>query len=286
MASQLSSKVWFITGCSSGFGRRLAIAALARGERVIATARKVEDIQIPSSPNLSTLQLDITAGLDALKAKLNEAVKIWGQIDVLVNNAGVGCPGLLEEGGSSLLEKQFKTNVFGLLNVTSATLPHLRASKSATVVIIGSRSAYRTELAGLGFYSASKAAVHAIGETLSVELAPIKVLIVAPGSFKTEGIYNQTFYNSNPIPANDDLRRTAAKHFGPNVVRAQRGDPQKAMEAVLDVVMGEGKAKGRPWPLYLALGDDADRDIRQKSTRLLQHIDQWGDVIKNVNFDE
>jgi NAD(P)-dependent dehydrogenase (short-subunit alcohol dehydrogenase family) len=87
------------TGCSSGFGRRLVTSALARGDRVIATARKVEDIKVPPSPNLSVLQLDVTVGSEATKAKLDEAAKIWGQIDVLVNNAGVGYPGLLEEGG-------------------------------------------------------------------------------------------------------------------------------------------------------------------------------------------
>ena len=88
-----------ITGCSSGFGHRLATTALTRGDRVIATARAVENIKIPSSPRLSVLQLDVTAGFEAIKAVLAQAAKIWGQIDILVNNAGVGYPGLLEEGG-------------------------------------------------------------------------------------------------------------------------------------------------------------------------------------------
>jgi hypothetical protein len=127
----------------------------------------------------------------------------------------------------------------------------------------------------------------AIGETLSIELATfsIKVLIVIPGSFKTEGIYGQEFYTSNPIPANDDLRPAAAKFFGPNVALMRQADPEKAMNTVVDVVRGEGKANGRPWPLYLVLGEDADRHIRLKCTKLLNHVDQWGDVIKNVQFD-
>jgi len=187
---------------------------------------------------------------------------------------------------SSLLEKQFKVNVIGVLDVTNAALPHLRASKSATVVIIGSRSAYKTERAGVGHYSASKAAVHTIGETLAVEVAQfsIKVLIVEPGAFKTEGINSQKFFTSNPIAAYNDMRRTATEEFG-SIYGTQKGDPNKAMEAVVDVVRGEGKAKGRPWPLYLALGDDADEGIRQKSAKLLKHVDEWGDVIKSVNFD-
>jgi len=279
--------VWFITGCSSGFGRRLVSSAIARGDRVIATARKVENIKVAPSPNLHVLQLDVTAGFEILKAKLDEAAKVWGQIDVVVNNAGVGYPALLEEGGSSLLEKQFRTNVFGLLDVTNAALPHLRASKSGTLLIIGSRSAYRTEIPGLGHYAASKAAVHTIGETLSVELASfsIKVLIVAPGAFRTEGIYGQEFFTSNLIPAYDDLREVTIQQFG-SVAGSEKGDPDKAMEVVVDVVRGEGKAKGKPWSLYLALGDDADANIRQRSMKLLNHVDQWGDVIKSVNFDE
>lgn len=281
-----SPKVWLITGCSSGFGRRLVNSVLARGDRVIATARAVEDIRAPSSPNLSVLQLDVTAGFESIKTKVNKAVSTWGQIDILVNNAGVGYLGLLEEGRSSLLEKQFKVNVVGTLDVTNAALPYLRASKSATVVVVGSRSAYRTERAGLGFYSASKAAVHSLGETLSVELAPfsIKVLIVAPGSFRTEGIYGQPFFVSNPITVYDDIRNTAMQRFAA-VPGTQKGDPDKAMEVVVDVVKGEGKAKGRPWPLYLALGDDADDDIREKTNKLLEHVDQWSDVIRSVNFD-
>jgi hypothetical protein len=125
-----------------------------------------------------------------------------------------------------------------------------------------------------------------LGETLSVELAPfsIKVLIVAPGSFKTEGIYSQRFFTSNLIPAYDDLRNTTKKGFGA-VPGTQKGDPDKAMEAVVDVVKGEGKAQGRPWPLYLALGDDAGEDIRLKTTKLLKHVDEWGDVIRSVSFD-
>jgi len=125
-----------------------------------------------------------------------------------------------------------------------------------------------------------------LGETLSVELAPfsIKVLIVAPGSFKTEGIYGQKFFTSNSIPVYDELRNLAMKRFGA-IPGTQKGDPDKAMEAVVDVVKGEGKAKGRSWPLYLALGDDADEGIRQKSSKLLRHVDEWRDVIKSVNFD-
>jgi hypothetical protein len=111
------------------------------------------------------------------------------------------------------------------------------------------------------------------------------VLIIAPGAFRTEGIYGPTFFDSNPISAYDELRTVTMQRFG-SVAGTQKGDPDKAMAAVVDVVKGEGKAKGRPWPLYLALGVDADEAIRQRSNKLLRHADEWSDVIKAVNFNE
>jgi NAD(P)-dependent dehydrogenase (short-subunit alcohol dehydrogenase family) len=136
-------------------------------------------------------------------------------------------------------------------------------------------------------YFSSHHFVLGIGETLSVELAPfsIKVLIVIPGAFRTEGIYGQKFFSSNSIPEYDEMRHATVQRFS-SIPGKEKGDPVKAMEAVVDVVRGEGKAKGRPWPLYLVLGDDADEGIRQKATKLLKHVDQWSDVIRTVNFDE
>lgn len=111
------------------------------------------------------------------------------------------------------------------------------------------------------------------------------MLIVEPGGFQTEGIYGQTFYTSNPIPAYDSMRDNSIKAFG-SIAGTQKGNPDKGMEAVVDVVRGEGMAKGRPWPLYLALGADAEQGIRDKCAKLLKHVDEWGDVINSVHFDE
>ncbi|RDB25896.1 putative oxidoreductase YusZ [Hypsizygus marmoreus] len=289
----MASRVWLITGTSSGFGRRLVTSSLARGDRVIATARSLERLQdLVNSvdpgvrENLRTLQLDVTEGEAVLKAKVDKAAKIWGQIDVLVNNAGIGYPGILEEGGSALLRKQYETNVFGLMDMTAATLPHLRASKNAVLVVIGSRSGWKTELPGIGAYASSKAAVHALTETLSAELAPfnIRVLLVAPGSFRTEGIYGQQYNTSNPIPANDAIRAVSIQRFHA-IPGSEKGDPDKAMEAVVDVVRGEGVAKGRPWPLYLVLGEDAENDVEVKCTKVLKALEDWKDVTRGVNFD-
>ncbi|TFK33479.1 hypothetical protein BDQ12DRAFT_691158 [Crucibulum laeve] len=285
--------VWLITGTSSGFGRRLVTSVLERGDRVIATARSHESLEKLISickpnflDNLRTLQLDVTAGEKVIKEKIDEAAAIWGRIDVLVNNAGYGLPGLMEEGGSARLRLQFETNVFGLLDVTTATLPYLRKRKDSTVVVIGSRSAWKTERPGIGPYASSKAAVHALTETLMVELAPlnVRVLLVAPGAFRTEGIYGQQFYVDNPIPDYDNIRITSKAQFA-SVSGTEKGDPAKAMEVLVDVVRGEGVAKGRPWPGYLVLGEDAEADVRNKSAKVLAVLDEWKDVARGVNFD-
>lgn len=280
-------KVWLITGTSSGFGRRLVSIVLERGDRVVATARSLQKIQdFPQSPNLHLLELDVTSGTTVIKERVDEAAKVWGRIDVLVNNAGVGLLGILEECGVDRMIRQFHSNVFGVLDVTNATLPYMRERKCGTIVIIGSRSAWRPEIMGLGAYGSSKAAVQVMGETLAVELAPfnIRVLIVEPGAFRTENIYSNKFDTwTNPIPDYDETRaETAARYEA--IPGKQPGDPMKAMKFVVDVVRGEGIAAGREWPLYLVLGEDAERDVRNKCMMMLKHLDEWQDVIRDVNL--
>jgi NAD(P)-dependent dehydrogenase (short-subunit alcohol dehydrogenase family) len=280
-------KVWLITGTSSGFGRRLVSIVLERGDRVVATARSLQKIQdFPQSPNLHLLELDVTSGTTVIKERVDEAAKVWGRIDVLVNNAGIGLLGILEECGVDKMIRQFRPNVFGVLDVTNAALPYMRERKSGTIVIIGSRSAWRSEVTGLGAYASSKAAVQVMGETLAVELAPfnIRVLIVEPGAFRTENIYSNKFDTwTNPIPDYDETRaETLAKYEA--IPGNQPGDPMKAMKFVVDVVRGEGAAAGREWPLYLVLGEDAERDVRNKCMMMLKHLDEWQDVIRDVKL--
>ncbi|THU82018.1 NAD(P)-binding protein [Dendrothele bispora CBS 962.96] len=288
----MSSKqqlVWLITGTTSGFGQRLVAAALARGDRVIATARSFEKLQevYSSTPsdNLRLLQLDIVSGLESIKQAIDIAAKFWDRIDVLVNNAGNGYLGLIEESGSKMIRQQFETNVFGTIDVTNAVLPYMRARKQGTVVVIGSRSIWRADTPGLGTYAASKAAIHALTEALSKELAPIniRVLLVAPGAFRTEGIYGIPFNTSNPISDYDDLRNMANSRYL-QIPGNEPGDPVKAMEVLVDVVRGEGCAKGKKWPTVLPLGQDAEADMRGKWDAFMNVLEEWGNIVRSVCF--
>ncbi|KAJ7634679.1 hypothetical protein FB45DRAFT_471841 [Roridomyces roridus] len=298
-----SSKVWLITGvhessgnyhiptpsgASSGFGRSLVSSVLARGDRVIASSRTLDPIQDldGTNDNLRLLQLDVTAGEEIIASRIAEAAAFWGHIDILVNNAGSCYLGLLEENGSAILRKQYEVNVFGLLDVTLACLPYMRAQKDGTVVVIGSRSAWTGEVIGLGAYGSSKAAVHLVAEALRAEVARfnIRILIVQPSAFRTRMVRIEDNYGTqNPIEAYDDLRRENIDWYAARDGN-QEGDPDKAMEAVVDVVRGEGRAAGKPWPEFLLLGKDADRDVRAKCKVMTDHLDEWSEVVKSVDY--
>ncbi|KAF9531474.1 hypothetical protein CPB83DRAFT_849078 [Crepidotus variabilis] len=286
------SSIWFITGATSGFGKRFTLTALSRGDRVIATGRSLDKLQsIVSSlkpedaERVRIQQLDVTAGEEQVKSVVNQAAKHWGGIDVLINNAGVGYHGLMEEGGSKLLRRQFEANVFGVVDVSIAALPYLRQSSNGRLVVIGSRSAWKAERLGLGPYSASKAAVGAFTENLMTEVAPfnIKVLLVLPGAFRTEGIYGQRFFQDNSMPIHDEARTTVMRRIAA-VSGNEPGDPDKGAEVLVDIVQGRGVAKDRPWPSYLCLGEDAETDVRYKCETVLKSLGQWSDISRSVKF--
>ncbi|KAG5221041.1 NAD(P)-binding protein [Salix suchowensis] len=247
------------------------ITALSRGDKVIATSRSLEKSQdlvqqAAAHPKmLSALALDVTSERQVIKDVVDEAVGIWGRIDVLVNNAGYGYPGLVEEGGTDWIRLQFETNFFGLMEVTNAVLPHMRSKRKGTLVNMGSRSAWKPEVPVsencaeskslsimgiaqfIGPYSASKAAVHAITETLSIELAQfgIRVLLVEPGGFSTEGAYGYPPFQDSAkmISDYDEMRTQAASGFA-TIRQGIRGDPDKAMNALVDVVRGRELHRG------------------------------------------
>jgi len=281
-------KVWFITGTSSGFGKRLVSSVLARGDYVIATVRNLESFSLPGGDRsrLRIVVLDVADSLENIQKTVEEALSFWGRIDVLVNNAGYGVKCILEEGGATAAIRQFQTNVFGVINVTNAILPHMRERKSGIVIMMGSRSVWKADTPIAGYYIASKAAIHALGETYACELEQfgIRVMICAPGAFRTENVHNVPYTSHHHVADYDQLREACVGRFK-NVEKQALGDPAKAMEVLVDVVRGEGRAKGREMPLYLMLGNVTYAHTRAHCNRRLQELDEWADVAKDLDFD-
>lgn len=267
-------KVWFITGCSSGFGKALAIKTLEKGYRVAVCARKTEDVMdiVSSYPDLAlAVKLDVTH-----EDEIENAVKIvtdkFGRIDFLVNNAGIGYFGAIEESEDKEVRRMFEINFFGLANVTKAVLPVMRAQRSGHIFNITSIGGLIGN-AGVGFYNATKFAVDGLSESLSKELKPlgVRVTIVAPSGFRTDWA-GRSANNSSVII--DDYKTTAGanKETIRNSSGNQPGDPVKAAEAIIQVAEADDP------PLRLLLGAAAFKNANIKLTDLKKDFDTWESV--------
>ncbi len=245
--------VWFITGCSTGFGRELAKVLLARGYRAVVTARdpaKVADLVEGHAATALALALDVEKQ-PQIEAAVEAARRKFGRIDVLVNNAGYGYLAAIEEGDDADIRAMFETNVFGLAAMTRAVLPIMRAQKSGAIVNISSMGGF-IGFPGSGYYAATKFAVEGLSESLSKEVAPlgVKVLIVEPGPFRTDWAGRSIKTPKRPIDAYAETagarRRQIQDYSG-----SQPGDPVRAAEAIIATV-----EQPNP-PLRLPLGNFA-----------------------------
>lgn len=269
--SHPNSRTWLITGCSTGFGKILAQAALDRGDNVVATARKPEtlsDLRAPEPGRLEIAALDVTRPGDAeAAAALAEAR--FGRLDILVNNAGFGFVGAVEEGVADEYRPMFETNVFGLIETTRAALPALRRSGGGRIVNLSSIAGI-VGRAGFGYYNASKFAVEGLSEALAQEMEPfgVKVIIVEPGPFRTEFLGRSINAASNEMPEYASTagvtRRYAAEGDG-----LQGGDPHKAIAVILKAVDSDTP------PLHLVLGDEAYPRARAKLKAFEADLDAW-----------
>jgi NAD(P)-dependent dehydrogenase (short-subunit alcohol dehydrogenase family) len=252
-------KVWFITGASSGFGRALAEDVLARGMCVVAAARNVESVRdlVARAPErVLAVRLDVTKP-EQIRAAVDAAVARFGEVDVLVNNAGYSMVGAVEETSDDELRSAMETMFFGAVTLTRALLPRMRARKAGTIVQITSVGGVITA-PGFGPYCAAKHALEAVSESLAAEVAPfgVRVLIVEPGAFRTS-LFGSAFRTMPVIEAYaDTIGPTRA--FASTSHDAQPGDPVKAARAIIDAVVA-----GAP-TLRLPLGDDAVTGIRAK----------------------
>ncbi|WP_438869502.1 oxidoreductase [Pseudomonas sp. L1(2025)] len=282
MTDSTAKPVWFITGCSTGFGRQLAVHTLSLGYPTVVTARnpqQVEDIVAGHEDIALVLALDVTDQAQ-VDAAVQAAQVRFGHIDVLVNNAGIGYFGAFEESDLDEVRRMFEINVWGLSAMTRAVLPGMRARRSGTVVNISSVGGIAA-FPSLSFYNATKFAVEGLSEALAQEVAPlgIKVLLVEPGPFRTDWAGR----SANEAPqAIDDYRDTAAART--SRVRSysgkQPGDPVRAALAIVKAVEAEHP------PLRLLLGKAALGFARTKVEALSADFDAWAEVTEGADFPE
>ncbi|KJS61879.1 oxidoreductase [Streptomyces rubellomurinus] len=232
------TRTWLITGASRGFGRRLAEAVLERGEQVLATARRPEqlaDLVSSFGPRVRTAGLDVTDAA-AARAAVDGAVTAFGRLDVVVNNAGYANSGPIEEMTDQDFRAQFEANFFGVVNVTRAALPVLRAQRSGVFVQFSSLGGRVGGTPGMGAYQSAKFAVEGFSEVLAGEVAPfgVKVVIVEPGAFRTD--WQGSSMELHPVGPDYEETVGAMNRYRQENNGTQPGDPARAARVIIDVV--------------------------------------------------
>jgi NAD(P)-dependent dehydrogenase (short-subunit alcohol dehydrogenase family) len=282
MAETGKRRTWFITGSSTGFGRLLAEEVLKTGDNVVATARKVEqvaDFEERYPQHALALALDVTKQ-DQVDGAVAKTLERFGQMDVLVNNAGYGVTGAIEEVSDAELEPMYATNVFGLLRVTRAFLPQLRKQRNGHILNLSSIGGL-TAAPGWGLYQSTKFAVEGLSEALAQEVAPlgIRVTIIEPGPFRTDFLGRSGVEAAKRI---EDYNSTAenARRYRSDQHGRQPGDPLKAVQAMIEVVNSPNP------PLRLLLGAGALKRVRQKIEAWQKEIAAWEPVTVGADFPE
>jgi NAD(P)-dependent dehydrogenase (short-subunit alcohol dehydrogenase family) len=278
--SKQSPAAWLISGCSSGIGREIALAALAKGHRVAVTARNpaaVEPIVAKHPERAVALALDVTKR-DQVAHAVGETERVFGGVDVLVNNAGYGYMAAVEEGEDDVVRAMFDTNYFGVVDMIKATLPGMRRRGSGHIINISSMTGLVANPPNV-YYSSTKFALEALTEGLSKEVAPfgIRVTAIEPGASRTDWSTRSMKETRRPIEAYAETvgaRKALIKAAGSKFP----GDPRRVAEAVLMVSELDDP------PLHLLLGHDVYQAYREKLRGLTESIEQWKSVTLDVNF--
>ncbi|MDB5820056.1 MAG: Short-chain dehydrogenase/reductase [Rhizobacter sp.] len=284
MTSTTSSSqkpVWFITGCSTGFGRDLAAHTLGLGYPTVVTARNTDQVSdlVAGHEHALVLSLDVTKP-EQIDAAVKAAYERFGRIDVLVNNAGIGYFGSFEESVLEDVHRMFDINVWGLVNMTRAVLPGLRQQRSGTVVNVSSVGGL-VAFPSVGFYNMTKFAVEAASESLAAELKPlgVKVLLVEPGPFRTDWAGRSADQAPTTI-ADYDSTAHARMQTSRGYSGKQPGDPKRAAAAIVKAVEASDP------PLRLLLGKAALAGARGKLEALKKDFDGWAAVTEGADFPE
>ncbi|MEU2619484.1 oxidoreductase [Streptomyces sp. NPDC007157] len=275
--------VWFITGASRGFGLEIARQALERGDKVVATARRPREIEqalTGHGDRLLAVPLDVTDEAQAAAA-VRSAMDAFGAIDVLVNNAGRGVLGAVEETSDAAARGVFDTNVFGLLNVTRAVLPVMRKQRSGRVLNLSSIGGFRAA-AGFGVYCSTKFAVEGLSEALQDEVSPlgIKVTVVEPGYFRTDFLDGSSLHVEERVISDYEMSAGAVRGAVPGLNHAQPGDPVKGATAILEL------ADAAAPPLRAQLGSDCAEAMKQKVADLAAEAEAWRYLALSTDHDD
>ncbi|MFM0094398.1 oxidoreductase [Paraburkholderia nemoris] len=275
-------RVWFITGATRGLGALIAEAALADGNAVVATGRNIAAIteRFGHSAALLPVALDVTDETQA-KAAVQAAVERFGRIDVLVNNAGFGLLGAIEESSDADVRRMYDTNVFGLLNITRAVLPAMRAQRAGHVINMSSIGGYRAA-AGFGAYSSTKFAVEGLTEALRAELKPLGIhaTVVEPGYFRTDFLDATSLVVAGNVIADYDETSGEVRRRATHMNHNQPGNPEKLAAAMVELVDAETP------PLRLPLGTDTLKAIAEKNAYVAQETETWQALSASTDFSE
>lgn len=276
-----TNKTWFITGASKGFGLLFIEQLLAKGDNVAATSRSIADLEKAAGthPNLLPLEVNLTDE-QSVKQAIEATIAKFGKLDVVVNNAGYGLLGAIEELSDAESRQNFNVNVFGLLNVVRQSIPYLREQGSGHIFNISSIGGFVGSFPGFGIYCATKFAVNGLSEGLAAEAKElgINVTIVMPGYFRTNFLESDSLATpKNPIDAYASTRESQKAHQE-QINGNQPGDPAKGVAEII-------KAADAPNPpLYLFLGSDAVSMADQKIAQLTAEIDAWRSVSTSTDF--
>ncbi|MGW1212871.1 oxidoreductase [Streptomyces sp. NPDC002499] len=277
----MTTRTWLITGASAGLGRELVLAALNRGDRVVATSRRPErldDLAREHGDRLLAVALDVNDPDDA-RAVVTAATERFGTVDVVVNNAGYATSAAIEDIPDGEFRAQLDVNLFGVVNVTKAVLPVLRRQRSGHIVQISSIGGRVGGTPGLGAYQTAKFAVEGFSEVLANEVAPlgIKVIIVEPGGLRTNWVAGAA---TSPVPIGEDYDRTVgewARMFA-QYNGNEPGDPARAAQVIAETVDTEEP------PRRLLLGSDALRIALESGAERSAEAEKWADVSRSTDF--
>ncbi|KAE8325404.1 hypothetical protein BDV39DRAFT_194382 [Aspergillus sergii] len=278
-------RIWFITGCSSGFGRQLAITAAQNGDKVVATSRDPSKLDDLKSLGVIPIKLDVHNETE-IQAVIDHVESTIGPIDILVNNIGYILEGAIEECSNEEITAQFDTNLFSQIRILRAVLPSMRARKSGVVANFGSIGGWNGTPAA-GFYCASKAAVAIYTESLAAELLPfnIEVTCVEPGYFRTDFLEGgHKIVANRRIPELDVSTRQTRDGLAAYSLR-QPGDPVKGARVLFEALTKTGRCEGRRLPVRLALGADSLTAIGRSLKREQEMLEGWREIIASTDCD-